>query len=80
MQAVPAKTARLEFASLLRRVAAGESFRITHRGKAVARLEPEAATRRAPGDVMAEVIALHERGVAADAFDPVSAGRRRGRR
>ncbi|MFN0066702.1 MAG: type II toxin-antitoxin system Phd/YefM family antitoxin [Limisphaerales bacterium] len=80
MQAIAAKTARLEFSALLRRVAAGESFRITRRGKVVARLEPEAAPRRAPADVMAGVFALHDRGIVADGFDPVAAGRRRGRR
>lgn len=56
--------AKTHLARLLTRVERGESFTITRRGRAVAKLAPvtgDGAQRRSPGDVVARFRSLRER-------------------
>lgn len=56
--------AKTHLARLLARVERGESFTITRRGRAVAKLAPvadEGVQRRSPGDVVAQFRHLRER-------------------
>ena len=59
-ETVTARAADQRFSRLLREVAAGKSFVITHRGRSVARLVPETSSdgpRLAPEQALAESIA-----------------------